>query len=197
MGEWIDTQEYGSVSYWERRYTACPAEQLDWYVSYNKIKAHLTFLTPDHQILIIGCGTSPFSIDLAAAGYPHLINIDAANGCVVHMQRRAPHLRWQVMDATQMGFEDAAFDVIVDKGTTDAIEYAAHSDTLLPQLHAHIRRCLRPGGRYVCITHGGLLGHLTYAFKQEGWHITETEVEGISGEHAATYVLLVMTKPSL
>ncbi len=37
------------------------------------------------------------------------------------MRDKFPHMIWQIMDATKMSYKDKQFDVIIDKGTLDAL----------------------------------------------------------------------------
>lgn len=61
-------------------------------------------------------------------------------------------MRWLVMDACSLTFDDASFDVAVDKGTLDAVACSEAFDWFLPRMRRGIVRVLRPGGTWVCVS---------------------------------------------
>ena len=40
------------------------------------------------------------------------------------MKVKYPHMIWEVQDATQLSFEDESYDIVIDKGTYDALACA-------------------------------------------------------------------------
>jgi ubiquinone/menaquinone biosynthesis C-methylase UbiE len=58
------------------------------------------------------------------------------------------------MDARDLKFEDASFDLIVDKGLFDSVACGADAESELIDVVNGAYRLLRPGGKYVLITHG-------------------------------------------
>ena len=93
-------------------------------------------------------------------------NIDFSPACIDSMAERnkekRPSMKWVVMDIMDLKYEDASFDIVLDKGTMDAImcekgdvwnvseELAAKIDTMLTE----VSRVLKPGGKYICIAFG-------------------------------------------
>merc|ERR1712060_1024841 len=80
--------------------------------------------------------------------------------------------RFMVMDATQMSFPDESFDVVIDKGTLDALYSGA-----LPMVKAaiaEIERILRPGGVYIMVTFGSV--ERRQELKDVNWASFETHV---------------------
>lgn len=77
------------------------------------------------QVLVLGCGNSELSEQLYDVGYKHLTNIDISETVVTHMNQRnaarRPGLSFHRVDATQTLYEDASFQVSLDKGTLDAM----------------------------------------------------------------------------
>lgn len=58
------------------------------------------------------------------AGYTSITNIDYSSVCVETMAERhldLAELSWLCMDARRLAFPDAAFDVVLEKGTLDAM----------------------------------------------------------------------------
>merc|ERR1712061_930578 len=78
----------------------------------------------DH-VLHIGCGNSTISADLYDVGYKNQKNIDLSDTVIRQMlhlhQTQRPDLSFEKMDATSMSFEDDTFNVVIDKGTLDAM----------------------------------------------------------------------------
>ncbi|KAG7263960.1 hypothetical protein CRUP_024294 [Coryphaenoides rupestris] len=75
-------------------------------------------------MLRLGCGNSAMSGEMYAAGYRRITNIDYSSVCVDAMAARHAHcpgMTWHQMDARQLHFPDAAFDVVLEKATLDAM----------------------------------------------------------------------------
>lgn len=102
------------------------------------------------RALVIGCGTSALSCNLAALGiFSAVVSVDNDAGCIDHMQRQyAGHglLQWHVYDLVERTGSEAffaehqSFDLIVDKGTFDAILVEGVSYPMLCEVH----RLLKP-----------------------------------------------------
>ncbi len=80
------------------------------------------------RILIIGCGNSSLGYDLwKEGGYTNIDNIDYAENVIKRMQEKYANeadpnqLRWHTMDMMNLSFEDAVFDVVIDKATMDVV----------------------------------------------------------------------------
>ncbi|GKY93724.1 endothelin-converting enzyme 2 [Mayamaea pseudoterrestris] len=117
--------DYNSLHYWEDRFSKEP--NYEWLLSYQQLQATLSkyLCKPSCRILIVGCGNAPFSKDLYDAGYENIVNIDYSS-VVVHAMRQQhamlrPKMEWLVMDMTNLTFEDASFDVVIDKAAFDAM----------------------------------------------------------------------------
>lgn len=73
---------------------------------------------------LAGCGNSALSHDLHELGYTDVTSIDFSPACIAAMRARyarCPGLRWAVMDIRALAFPDAAFDVVLEKGTLDVL----------------------------------------------------------------------------
>lgn len=103
-----------------------------------------------------GCGNSALSHDLHELGYTDVTSIDFSPACIAAMRTRYAHcpgLRWAVMDIRALAFPDAAFDVVLEKGTLDVL-MVEETDPwdVSPQAVASMHRVLaevRGGGSWV------------------------------------------------
>lgn len=104
---------------------------------------------------MVGCGNSELSEQLYDVGYRQLTNIDISETVVSHMNQRnaerRPGLTFQLIDATQTGFEDGSYQVALDKSTLDAMA-SEEEGALARRMLTEVSRVLAIGGRYVCIT---------------------------------------------
>nr|XP_028588121.1 eEF1A lysine and N-terminal methyltransferase isoform X7 [Podarcis muralis] len=123
------------------------------------------------------------------------------------MEERSAHLRpkmtYMVMDVLQMDFPDERFQVVLDKGTLDALLTDGEETTLsrAERMFAEISRVLQFGGRYLCVTlaqaHVSKMA-IEY-FSREGWMVRIHQVSGdkagtSEGEFALPIFVYVMTK---
>lgn len=156
---------------------------------------------------MVGCGNSELSERLYDAGCPNLTNIDVSEVVIRQMNERnakqRPLMTYQLMDATQTTFSDSYFQVVLDKGTLDAILPDTEERTveIATKLLVEIGRVLQCGGRYLCVSlaQGHVLDKLVNQFSQGGWMIRVHQVsEGSSNESGSQFplpvFLFVMTK---
>jgi EEF1A lysine methyltransferase 4 len=190
----------------------------EWYLSKDLrtfVERHLstpasnTTSSPSSpRILHLGCGTSTLTADLWSLGYRNQCNIDFSPVAIQTMRTRYAgleaeggsegSLEWRVMDVRHMTFPPESFDVAIDKGTLDAIFYGSKEDPeeeVLASLKAYVdevARVLRPGGRWLCVTHLPLKS-VRQRIEREGvWAI---EVETLNEEGLILkYSGFVMTK---
>ena len=127
-GEWVDSQDYGSASYWESYYfhnAAQTGTETEWYAPLAAFRA----LVPEPaalgrssarcstaagggdsrsakgqqlQTLVLGCGNSQLSMHLRDAGYGHITSVDISEVCV--SQARA---KYGADGSQQLSFEVA------------------------------------------------------------------------------------------
>lgn len=152
-----DYQDYGSVNYWEMRYSIC-SEAYDWYAKWPAILKELKpIFSSDDLVLNIGCGNSEMPAEMQETTFPVVVNIDYSQAVINQMKekyRNNPDLIWFVMDCTQLTFEDDFFDIVFDKGTFDAILCGENGYNDICSSMSEIFRVLKEGGLFIEITYG-------------------------------------------
>nr|GEX31424.1 methyltransferase-like protein 13 [Tanacetum cinerariifolium] len=110
-------------------------------------------------------------------GFLCITNIDFSKVVIGDMLKRnvrdRPCMRWRVMDMTCMQFADKSFDAVLDKGGLDALMEPELGPTLGNQYVSEVKRVLKEGGKFICLTLGEshVLGTLFPKFRY-GWKIT-------------------------
>ncbi|XP_009570537.1 PREDICTED: methyltransferase-like protein 13, partial [Fulmarus glacialis] len=115
-----------------------------------------------------------------------IVNIDISDAVIRQMQERKgskrPKMRYLLMDMLQMDFPDAHFQVVLDKGTLDAVLTNEEEATLakVDKMFAEISRVLQVGGRYLCVSlaQAHVLKKAVEYFSQEGWVVRVHQVAG-------------------
>lgn len=144
----------------------------DWILDWMEFKGYLlawhSYVSSTRhpaalRALVIGCGTSPLSAHLGESGwFQSVVSIDNDPQCVSHMRRQHAGnsmLEWHVYDLVERTgsteyFErqgqEGGFDLIVDKGTLDAILVEGVCSPMLSEVH----RLLAAEGCYLlCSIH--------------------------------------------
>lgn len=133
--------------------------------------------------------------------------MDISEVVVKQMQERSAHLRpkmsYLVMDVLQMNFPDERFQVVLDKGTLDALLTDQEEATLdrAQKMFSEMGRVLQFGGRYLCVSLAQahvLKAALEYFF-QEGWMIrihqlSSNRGDASEGKFALPIFVYVMTR---
>ena len=86
-----------------------------WYT--EKCFRHVSFY-------FIGCGNSRLAEHMYNDGFKHIINTDFSPTVIERMNekyRTLHEMTWELMDITNMLYDAASFDVILEKGTLDAL----------------------------------------------------------------------------
>uniref|UniRef100_A0A8C1RMQ2 EEF1A lysine methyltransferase 4 n=1 Tax=Cyprinus carpio TaxID=7962 RepID=A0A8C1RMQ2_CYPCA len=146
---------YKDVNYWNERYST--EESFEWFGDFTKFEHLLKYVTQ------ISCGNSALSYDMYQAGYTSITNVDYSSICVESMAERhkdCAQLSWLCMDARRLAFPDGVFDVVLEKGTLDAMlveesdpwKVSENAAKLLHQVLLEVSRVLKPGGRFISVT---------------------------------------------
>ncbi|XP_056421619.1 EEF1A lysine methyltransferase 4 [Hyla sarda] len=179
---------YKELEYWDNRYREQEQLQIgghEWFGDYRDF-AHLVAreLRPETGGLVLGCGTSSLSAELHKEGVRPLVSIDYSPVCIKEMAQRhanAPDMSWMVMDARHLQFPDETFDLVIEKGTLDAMmvdekdpwRVSQDTITLVDQVLSEVSRVLTPRGCFMSITFSP--PHFRarhYAQPQYGWSVS-------------------------
>ena len=173
----------GDRAYWETRaQRPDQPETQEWFlVGFERLRPHLErigALDASKSVLEAGCGTSRLALDLCAARGPggagSVLAFDYSETCVLRQQARLQQLeecelsgsvshrrgtggpRYRTMDARDLPLGGCSYDVVLDKGTLDAVDCVGADDDAASGARAAARcaaeyaRVLRPGG-WLCI----------------------------------------------
>ena len=151
-----EEHRYATESYWAARYAAVGAgDVFEWFLSFDDLQPLLSFVKRRSAVLDLGCGTSRLLCDMREAGYAgRLVGVDCAAAALRSVKERSEACRVELVEAdatTLAPFADATFDVVVDKGTVDALisgDAAAATEAC-----AAAGRVLKRGGRFVVVSH--------------------------------------------
>ncbi|OWZ14296.1 Methyltransferase [Phytophthora megakarya] len=190
-------EDFRKQEYWDQFFQKRGEKAFEWYGDYASLRPGLQALLrlPDVapaslvrrlkakvRVLVVGCGNSALSADLAADGFLDLLSVDFSERVIDEMRRKEPTLQWQVMDMTDMrALQDASFDLVMDKGALDALmaEDTAEIKTDASKMLREVQRVLAPGGRYCCVTMAQdfILQHLLSFFCLKDEHETNWGVD--------------------
>ncbi|XP_073903582.1 eEF1A lysine and N-terminal methyltransferase isoform X2 [Castor canadensis] len=143
-------KDFGSVDYWEKFFQQRGKKAFEWYGTYLELCGVLhKYIKPREKVLVIGCGNSELSEQLYDVGYQDIVNIDISEVVIKQMKERSasrrPQMSFLKMDMTQMEFPDASFQVVLDKGTLDAVLTDEEEKTLqqVDRMLAEVGRVLQ------------------------------------------------------
>uniref|UniRef100_A0A7R9U186 Methyltransferase domain-containing protein n=1 Tax=Pinguiococcus pyrenoidosus TaxID=172671 RepID=A0A7R9U186_9STRA len=170
--------KYGEAEYWEERY-ARDAEPFDWYQGYRCLKPYINQAVPkESAVLMVGCGSSRLSEDMAADGYDEIVNIDVSETIVRVMQERAQNMSFYVMDMRKLEFTDEEYDAVIDKGTLDTLLCMETAAEDAKQGLMEISRVLKPQGVYFMVSYGAPDTRLPYLEDGDlSWSVSVHKVE--------------------
>ncbi|XP_041030866.1 EEF1A lysine methyltransferase 4 isoform X1 [Carcharodon carcharias] len=153
---------YKDRDYWDERYRH--EETFEWFGAFSRFEHLLKEeIRGDEAILILGCGNSSMSYDMFMSGYRSITNIDFSATCIEKMASKyasCSGMEWKIMDAKALEFENESFDVVLEKGTLDAMmvdetdpwNVSQETKENIDQVLKEISRILRKGGRFISIT---------------------------------------------
>jgi len=153
---------YGQKQYWDTRYET--EEYFEWFAGYEPYKDILrkNIKTTD-KILTLGCGNSKLSEDMYHDGFTQITNTDYSEIVIENMRNKTSNLKkmtWEVKDIYDLDYDDECYDVILEKGTLDALlvdekdpwRMSRPSLEGMQKILSSVSRILKPGGRFISIT---------------------------------------------
>lgn len=167
--------------YWDARYSEA-ATTYDWLQDYSNIKDALhRFLGSNAcKILHVGCGNSKLPEQLYDDGFKNIVNVDNSSVVISQMKSRnatnRPELQWVVGDATALCFQDASFDVALDKSVLDTFACGDDAAGVCAKYLGEVKRLLKNSGVYLSINFGGPETRMCYLRAPE----TNFDVETIT-----------------
>lgn len=161
-----DPYDYANATYWEERYKKQSGSNFEWYgLRWPILNQTLReYITTSSRVLHLGTGNSNWPQDMHADGFRSQLAIDISPFVIAEMQKRhaglAPEVEFRVGDAMRTGLEDASFDVVMEKGTMEAVgsnrDCSIHDkgcELTLEEKSVVLEafRVLRPGGLFVAV----------------------------------------------
>ncbi|EDV29653.1 uncharacterized protein TRIADDRAFT_49728 [Trichoplax adhaerens] len=152
-------QDFALTDYWDSFYKKRDQKSFEYYGEYSDhcVLLH-KYCRKQDKILHVGCGNSRLSEDLYDAGFHDILNIDTSDVVIRQMTDRNHHKRpqliFQKLDIKDTHFDDGYFNVILDKGTLDAMTADEHGldQQSINAMFTEIHRITRVYGRYICIS---------------------------------------------
>ncbi|XP_066141878.1 eEF1A lysine and N-terminal methyltransferase homolog isoform X1 [Euwallacea fornicatus] len=202
-------EEFSQKDYWDKFFKKRGKKAFEWYGEYPELAKYLhKYLKLQDNILIVGCGSSTLGKDLYDVGCRNITNIDISKIVIKQMQsqtdKERPGLKYIQMDALHTDFKNEEFNVIIDKGTLDALMPDQAEGTLktINQYFSEIQRILKYNGRYICISllQEHILQWLLSFFPSNNWMFRaircyEPEIKSAeNGENAMPVFMVVCTK---
>jgi len=188
-----DHSTFGGKRYWDRRYT--DQTSFEWYCTYkdmrffiyralNLSKDSLDQPSPAKRstsILVAGCGNSMLSVDMIRDGFTSLESFDISDVVIDAMKAEYPAYadKFHVMDMRNLSsYSNSSFDLVVDKGTLDALFCTRGSFTHVRRALSEISRVLKPNGWYLMLTYGSPV-HRVHHFRSRDfkWSIYHTKIK--------------------
>ncbi|KAL3112834.1 hypothetical protein niasHT_019160 [Heterodera trifolii] len=201
-------KEFTDPSYWRRFFQQCNTP-FEWYGNYDKLSPVLDkYIRPSDAILQIGCGNSNLAEQLCDNGFRNIHSIDI-DGQVIAQQRKKhsekrPSLKFEQRSAADLGLPDASANVVLDKGTLDALlpssagadEKGGESDALVTSMFREIGRCLAPFGRYILITlaQPHIVQRLSAFFGTNSFMVRVQNCERTNADFAMPVFAFIITK---
>lgn len=156
---------YGTPAYWNERYLDDVADgrKFDWLCKYATLRELLhTTMSPSADVLELGCGNSRLGTELCADGHIGSVVLTDLDVSLISSLReeqgeRWPNLKYVFADVRNLPCDDfstSSSDVVIDKGTFDAISCNDEYQADLEDMITSIYRVLKPGGVYLLVSYG-------------------------------------------
>ena len=165
---------YGDFNYWEHRYLLQQDSTFDWLEDFDSLKNVLedVLINKENPLnnqntLMLGCGNSQLTERLyKEMNFKRIFNIDISMNAIKGMReitKELDGLSWDVMDCRDLKFNQAFFDVVIDKCTMDTILCGDNPFLNVAMMTKEVQRVLKVSGLYIIVSHsdpGSRLQHL-------------------------------------
>ncbi|XP_063358899.1 eEF1A lysine and N-terminal methyltransferase homolog [Cydia amplana] len=170
-------KEFSEKDYWNKFFKKRGNKAFEWYGEYLELCSHLhKYMKQTDNILITGCGNSSLSADLYDFGFTNITNIDVSEVVIKQMNNinaKRTKMKYLYMDALNTSFQNEEFNVVLDKGTLDALmpDDSKETNEAIDKYFSEIKRVLKLGGRFVCISllQSHILNKLLATFCDKSW----------------------------
>jgi len=151
-------EEFASKTYWDDFFRK-RKDAFEWYGEYSDLCGVIhSYCKTNHKILMAGCGNSKLSEDMYDVGYHDIVNIDISDLVIKQMLKKnqveRKNMKYMKMDVKCMTFDNEMFDMIIDKGTLDALFTDNTEENIkeVVKMFNEYKRVIKDGGCYICIT---------------------------------------------
>lgn len=179
-----EQHQYGSRNYWNDRYAKWP-DHFDWYNAWLSLKPILkqAGVSPvtHNELLHVGVGSSRLQNDLHREGYC-VTNIDFSSVAIENLlsswKGQPTAMKYVVADVRNMQeeFQDDSFDLVLDKGTLDAMLCGSDSGLNSAMMIAECHRVLREDGVLIIISYGDPKSRLPLLLEPSVWEWKSVDV---------------------
>uniref|UniRef100_A0AC35TMP5 Methyltransf_11 domain-containing protein n=1 Tax=Rhabditophanes sp. KR3021 TaxID=114890 RepID=A0AC35TMP5_9BILA len=154
-----DTKQFADKDYWEKFFKNRD-KPFEWYGKYEDVAGIIEhYMKVNDKIFQIGCGSSELAENLYDNGFRNVESIDT-NTAVIRDQSRKnvltrPELSFKVESATKVPNPDQSINIVIDKGTLDALYPNDFDDShvqMVESMFNEVKRILTVNGRYLVIS---------------------------------------------
>ncbi|XP_041983193.1 eEF1A lysine and N-terminal methyltransferase homolog [Aricia agestis] len=170
-------KEFSEKDYWNKFFKKRGNKAFEWYGEYLELCSQLhKYIKHGDTILMPGCGNSSLSADLYDVGFQNITNIDVSEVVIKQMKSKnaqRSNMKFLHMDALNTTFNDSEFNVVLDKGTLDALmpDNSEETNATINKYFGEVKRVLKLGGRFICITllQSHILHKIVECFSDKSW----------------------------
>uniref|UniRef100_A0A915Q740 Methyltransferase type 11 domain-containing protein n=1 Tax=Setaria digitata TaxID=48799 RepID=A0A915Q740_9BILA len=153
-----NSKDFKDPSFWKEFYKDSK-NAFEWYGDFDSFgRTLIKYLKSTDKILQIGCGSSELASQLYDNGYRIVDSIDTDEGVIQKQISKnsssRPELQFSCCSATKIDTPDQNYNVVLDKGTLDALMPSARESMTgdVEKMFAEVCRVLAVGGRYIIFT---------------------------------------------
>ena len=91
-------------------------------------------------------------------GFDNIISVDLSPVCINMMKERnlqlRPELKFRIMDSRMLDFVDENFDIVIEKGLSDALLCGTSAFKNVATMLMEAQRVLKTGGLFISVSYG-------------------------------------------